>query len=76
METTHRAPGDPLYLKRIRHERGLGGKKVGELLGVHWTSVYRHEREPGKAVPLWMLQKYADLYNVHIAAFFIEPELL
>lgn len=71
----HRRPEDPLRLKVVRQGREISASKAANELGVHWATIFRHERGEG-TVPRHMVVRYANLYSCPMHELFMEPGVL
>lgn len=61
-------------LKKIRDERGFSQRKLAEKLGV--SDSYLSKVEKGQPISLTLLERIAEIFNVHISYFFIEDDEL
>ncbi|UOY89978.1 helix-turn-helix domain-containing protein [Bacillus glycinifermentans] len=61
-------------LRKIRDKRNYSQRKLAEKLGV--SDSYLSKVEKGQPVSLKLLERIADILNVHISYFFIEDDEL
>lgn len=61
-------------LRKIRDKRDYSQRKLAEKLGV--SDSYLSKVEKGQPVSLKLLERIADILNVHISYFFIEDDEL
>ena len=59
-------------IRELRGDQNLTLMKLAELLGVHWTTVARHQRGIGTSPA--MMQEYANIFGVKIIELYVNPD--
>ena len=60
-------------ISQLRKERGITLNRLAEKLGVHFTTVARHQSGSIGTIPRETLAKYAEIFEVDIMDLFLDP---